>query len=126
VPEGIDEQGPALGNVAMAKACLHYCPILPFDESLIVGLAGAGFGEVDQQLADERGNPPIEIFRAIVRMQSLDHEGKRLEQIRFTDFLQGTDHLKLCDLSNHIDRVDPFLFIPIHLRDRIDAEKNGF
>jgi hypothetical protein len=114
----------------MAKECSHNRHILPFDESIIVGLAGAGFGEVDQQLAEERGDPPIDISRAIVRMQSLDHEGKRLEQllqgreqIRFTDFLQGTDHLKLCDRINRIDRVDPFLFIPILLRDRIDAEK---
>ncbi|MBA3611548.1 MAG: hypothetical protein H0W49_01255 [Nitrospirales bacterium] len=39
------------GMWLLAKSCLHYRPILPFDESLIVGLAGAGFGEVDQQLS---------------------------------------------------------------------------
>jgi hypothetical protein len=35
----------------MAKDCSHNRHILPFDESIIVGLAGAGFGAVDQPLA---------------------------------------------------------------------------
>ena len=130
--EGIDERRPSVGECGLwPKSCSHHRPILPFDESIIVGLAGAGFGEVDQQLAEERGHPPIDIFRAIVRMESLDHEGKRLEQqlqgreqIRFTDFLQGTDHLKLCDLIDRIDMIDPFLFVPIPLRDRIDGGEN--
>ena len=65
-------------------------------------------------------------------MEPLDGEGKRLEQlfesmeqIGFTDFLHGTDHLKLRDLINGIDMVDPFLFIPIALMHRIDTEKAG-
>jgi len=44
--EGIDEQGLVLGKVTIVKEFLHYCPILPFEETIIVGLAGSGFGEV--------------------------------------------------------------------------------
>jgi len=37
--------------VTLAKEFSHYRPILAFDESIIVGLAGSGFGEVHQPLA---------------------------------------------------------------------------
>ena len=46
--EGIDEQGLVLGKVTIAKEFLHYRPILPFEEGIIAGLAGSGFGEVHQ------------------------------------------------------------------------------
>jgi hypothetical protein len=49
--EGIEEQGLVLGKVTRAKEFLHYRPILPFEEGIIAGLAGSGFGEVHQQLA---------------------------------------------------------------------------
>ena len=48
--EGIDERGPALGNVAMVKEFPDHRPILSFHQGVIIGLTSAGFGEVDKQL----------------------------------------------------------------------------
>ncbi len=63
-------------------------------------------------------------------MKPLNREGKGVQQllqggneIRFTNFLHGTDHLKLRDLIHRIDVVDPCLLIPIALLHRIDTEK---
>lgn len=130
--EGIHERGPTLGNVAMAKEFPDHRPILTFDEGIIVGLAGAGFGEFDEELAQESSHPPIDVFRAIVRMESPDEERKRGQQlfqsgnqIRFTDFLHRTDHLKLRDLIHCIDVIHALLFVPIALMDRLDTEKAG-
>ncbi len=39
--KGIDERGPALGNVGMAKEFSHHRPILAFDQSIVIRLPGS-------------------------------------------------------------------------------------
>ena len=51
--EDIDERGPTLGNVAMAKEFPDHGPILTFNEGVIVGLAGTGLGELDQEFTEQ-------------------------------------------------------------------------
>ena len=130
--EDIDERRPALGNVRMAKEFADHRPILTFDEGMIVGLASTGFGEVDEELAQEGGDSPIDVLRAIVRMKAPDEERKRVHQLSqsreekgFTDFLHGTDPLELRDLIHRINVVDAFLFVPIPLMHGIEAKKAG-
>lgn len=130
--EDIDQRRPPLRNVRMAKEFSDHRPILTFNEGVLVGLTGTGFGEGDQELAEEGGHPPIDVFRAIVGVEALNGERKRGQQlfqrgnqICFTDFLHGTDHLKLRDLIHRIDVIHALLFVPIALMDRIDAEKAG-
>lgn len=130
--EDIDERRPALRNVRMAKEFSDHRPILTFDEGIIVGLASTGFGEVDEELAQEGGDSPIDVLRAIVRMKAPDEERKRVHQLSqsrdekgFTDFLHGTDPLELRDLIHRIDVVDAFVFVPIPLMHGIEAKKAG-
>ena len=120
------------GMLGMAKEFSHHRAILAFDQGIVIRLLGTGFGEGDQEFAEKTRHAPIDIFRAIVRMEPTDEEGKRRqqvfqgrEQIGFTDFLHGTDDLKLRDLIDRIDMVDPFLFIPIALMHGIETEKPG-
>lgn len=51
-------------------------PILTFDEDSMVGLAGTGFGEFDEELTEEVGDLPIDILRAIVGMDPWTRNGK--------------------------------------------------
>ena len=128
--EGIDTRRPALGNVGMAKQLPHHRPILTFDQGVIVGLAGAGFGAFDQEFAEKASHAPIDVFRAMIGMNPPDGERKRGQQlfqggneIRFTDFLYRTHDLKLRDLIDRIDVIHPLLFVPIPLMHGIDAQK---
>ncbi len=91
--KGIDKRRPALGNVGMAKQLSHHGPVFTFGQGIIVGLAGTGFGEFDQELAEKASHPPINVFGAIIGMEPTDAERKRGQQllqggneIRFTDF----------------------------------------
>ena len=130
--QGIDERGPTLGNVGMAKAFTHHRPILTFHEAMIIRLPGPGFGEFDQEFAEQTCHPPIEVFGASIGMESPDAEGKGgqeqgqgREQRGFTDFLHSTDHLELGHLIDGIDVIHPLLFVQVPLMDRVDAEKAG-
>jgi len=130
VIERIDQRGPALGNMAIAKQLPHHSPVFPLGQGIIIGLAGAGFREFNQELAQERGHPPIDIFRAIIRMEATEAERTRREElfqgrdeVVFTNFLHRTHHFELGDLIDGIDRVDPFLLIPISLMHGVDADK---
>ncbi len=108
-----------MGNVAIAKQFAHHSPVFTFGEGILIGLAGAGFGEFDQELAQKRGHPPIAIFRAIIRMEATEAEGKRSEELLqgrdegvFTNFLHRTDNFELGHLIDRIDRVDPLSVYP--------------
>ena len=39
--KGIDERGPTLGNVGMAKEFSHHRPILAFDQGIVIRLPGS-------------------------------------------------------------------------------------
>ena len=78
--ERIDERGPTLRNVGMAKNFAHHGPVLTFHESVVIGLPGAGFRELDQELVQQRGYPSIDIFRPIIGMEPTDEEGEGGQQ----------------------------------------------
>jgi len=72
------------------------------------------------------------MYADIVGVEALNGERKRGQQlfqsgnqIRVTDVLHRTDHLKLRDLIHRIEVIHALLFVPIALMAHIDGEKPG-
>ncbi len=92
--EEIDPLGETTGDAAIAEDLAHHGPILAFGQGIVVGLPGARFGERDEELLQQLGCPFVDVFRAIIRVetQQLRREGLQQlfqdwEQIIFTDLL---------------------------------------
>ena len=96
--EGIEQAGPALRDMGMAQELTHDMAVLSFHQGSVIAVPGAGLGKLDTQRLQQPGDLAVDIFRAVVGMESQDHERDALQQvfqgrdeIVFTDFLD-TDH----------------------------------
>ena len=84
-----------------------------------------------KSLPRRRATRPL-MYADIVGVEALNGERKRGQQlfqsgnqIRVTDVLHRTDHLKWRDLIHRIEVIHALLFVPIALMAHIDAEKPG-
>jgi hypothetical protein len=61
--------------MAVAEVLAHHRAILAFDQGVIVGASGAGFGEfLDAQLLQEGGDLAVDVFRSVVGVKAEDGE----------------------------------------------------
>ena len=131
--EGVDSGGEALGDVVVSEVFAHDGGVFALDEGVVVGLAGAGLGELaDMQLVEQRRDPLVDVLGAIVGVESLDWKGIRLEvrfehgeEKAFGDGLDAADVLVLCDRVDGVDVIHPLDAIEVALVNGVDAQEAG-
>ena len=94
----------------MAEELAHDMAVLAFHQGVVVAVPGAGLGELDAQFLQQPGDPVVDIVRAVVGMESQDHERKGLQQV-----FQGRDEIHLADALDTDHDLEPG-----HLIYRID------
>ena len=111
----IEQAGPALRDMGMAEQLAHDMTVLAFHQGVVVAVPGAGLGELDTQFLQQPGDPPVDVFRAVVGVEPPDDEREARQQvfqgrdeIVFTDFLDTDHDLELGHLIHGIDMIDAF------------------
>ena len=80
-PERVDLFSEQLRDVRIPQLFPHHRAVLGFRQGMIVGLPGAGLGDLDAQLLQQHGDLVIAIRRAVLRMESQDDKRKSLQQL---------------------------------------------
>ena len=119
----------AASATALTLGTAHDGGVFALDEGVVVGLAGAGLGELaDMQLVEQRRDPLVDVLGAIVGVESLDWKGIRLEarfehgeEKAFGDGLDAADVLVVCDLVDGVDVIHPLDAIEVALVNGVDA-----
>jgi hypothetical protein len=119
-------------NVAIAHVLADDAAILAFDQSIIVGSAGAGFGLFDEEFVEKVGDDGVDKLAPIVGVEPLEEEGeagdgfsKSGEEEVFTDGLNTDDNFPLSNGINEVDVIDAFCLIEIPLVDGINTDMAG-
>ena len=77
----VDRCGEAVGDVAVAEVLAHDRAVFTFHQGIVVGLSGAGLGELtDMELVEQPGDLAVDVFWAIVGVEGQDGEGEALEE----------------------------------------------
>ena len=79
----IEQAGPALRDMGMAEQLAHDMTVLAFHQGVVVAVPGAGLGELDTQFLQQPGDPPVDVFRAVVGVEPPDDEREALQQVFF-------------------------------------------
>ena len=117
----------------MSHLLTDNAPILPFDQSLIVGTSRTTLGELDQKLVEKLGHHAVDKPTSVVTVKAADDKrilGKEILENRlkvaFADLLDTTDDLPLGDLIDGVDVIDPFPAVLVSLMNGIDTDVTGF
>jgi hypothetical protein len=73
--------GEALRDVAIAEGPAHHRAVLGLGQRVVVNAAWARLGELGAQLAEQIGDPAVDVLGAVVGMEAPDREGKRGQQL---------------------------------------------
>ena len=92
-------------------------------------MAGAGFGQLNQQRVQQFDHRFVDVLRAVVGMKCANKKRELLEevlqdrnQIAFANFFHGTHDFELRHFINRIEMIDAFHPIEVALMDGIHAQ----
>ena len=122
----------APGDVDVAEPAAHDVGVLALDEGVVVGVPGAGLGELGVQLGEQAGDLAVDVLGAVVRVEAHDRKGEQVEQPRehgqqeaLRDPRHGADELVLGDLVHRVDQVHALAAVEVALVHRVDAREPG-
>ena len=102
------------------------------DQGVVVGVPGAGLGELGVQLGEQAGDLAVDVLGAVVRMEAHDREGEEVEealehgqQEALRDRRHGADELVLGDFVHRVDQVDALAAVEVALVDGVHAQEAG-
>ena len=128
--EAFQLRRPLARNMRIAQMLANNAAVLGLGQGIVIGVPRAGLGQLNVQLLEQSGDPAVDVFRAIVGMETLDDKGERREdflqyrdQEAFTDAFDREYALELGDLVDCVDVVDPLDTVQIALVDRVNAQK---
>jgi hypothetical protein len=90
----------AAWDVGVAHVLADDGTVLAFDQCVVVGLSGAGLGQFDAQVIEHARHPMVDVFTAVVGVETLNDEGegvedprKRRQQVALADAFHDDDGL---------------------------------
>lgn len=92
--EVVEGLGPALGDVGVAEELADHVSVLALHQGVVVAPAGAGLGELDAELFQQLGYPPVDVFGAVVGVEVVEGEGEAVHEL-----LQGRDQVIFSTLT---------------------------
>ena len=95
--EGFDQRCEALREMAIAQVFADDGAVFTFRQGIVVGVSGAGFGQLDQQRVEQFGHVLVDVLGAVVGVKPENDKGKLFQQrfqhrdqIALADFLRRT------------------------------------
>ena len=83
--EVVDLLGEAGWDVDIAEVLANDGAVLGLEQGVVIGAAGAGLCELlDMEFVEQVGDPPVDVPRAVVGVESMDREGEGGDE-RFED-----------------------------------------
>ena len=125
--EAVDLGREAPRDVVVAEPLADHIGVLALDQRVVVGMPGPGLGEPpDAQLLEERGDPVVDVFAAVVGVEAEDRERKgqqqpleQRDQEALRDTRHRTDELELGDLVHQIDQIHALFAVPSRLTGKL-------
>ena len=125
----VDGESEAAWDVSVTEMLAHDRAVLAFDQGIVVGLSGAGLGELgDVEFVEHGGDAVIDVLRAVIGVEAGDVEREGIDECfedgdeeALGDFLDRTDDFELSDLVDRVDEINAFNAVEIALMYGIDA-----
>ena len=128
--KGVHERSEVTGDVGVAEPLADHAAVLALDQGVVVGVAGAGLGELtDVELGEQCRDAVVDVLGAVVGVEAFDLEGEGVDEgfelgdeEVLGDAVDGPKVLELRHFVDDVDDVDPLLAA---LVDGVDAEEAG-
>ncbi len=79
--KGVNQTGTVLRDMRVAQVFAHHESVLELRQGVIVGLSGAGLGELDEQFIQQLCHLVVDVFRTVARMKAKDDKREPIQQL---------------------------------------------